>query len=233
MSSPQCRAIRLELGAYVLGLLDAGDEQRVREHLVRCDECAVEAASLRETSKALALTDVGLVEQPAEPSPEVLPKLLQRIAAARRRRRIAGVVAAAAAAAVVTVGGIAFLDAADDSPGASVEAGDVSTEPAVTTSGRDGTVAVEVDVWDRDWGSKLTVDVSGVPAGYRCSLIAIGGDGRRETAATWVVPSAGYNEGGGGLTMDGAHGLRYWEVDRYEVVTSDGELLVTLPLVDF
>lgn len=229
MSSPQCREIRLELGAYVLGLLDAGDEQRVREHLERCVDCAAEAASLRATGSALTLTDLALVEQPPEPSPEVLPNLLQRVAAARRRRRITTSVAAAAAAVVVTLGGIALVDAVDDSPGDGVQAGESDGEPVVTASGREGSVAVTVDIWDRDWGSALTVDVSGVPAGYRCSLVAVGADGQRETAATWVVPSGGYNEETG-LSMDGAHGLRHWEVDRYEVVTSDGELLVTLPV---
>jgi anti-sigma factor RsiW len=69
MSSPQCREIRTELGAYVLGLLDAADEQRVREHLDRCADCATEVASLRETGSALSLTDLEMVEGPPEPSP--------------------------------------------------------------------------------------------------------------------------------------------------------------------
>jgi hypothetical protein len=128
----------------------------------------------------------------------------------------------------VTLGGIALVDAVDDPSGDGVQAGETDSEPVVTASGREGSVAVSVDIWDRDWGSKLTVDVSGVPAGYRCSLIAVGAEGQRETAATWVVPSDGYNDTR--LTMDGSHGLRSWEVERYEVVTSDGELLVTLPM---
>lgn len=227
MSSPRCRKIRPELGAYVLGALDAGDERRVREHLDSCADCAAEAASLQTTGSALSLTDLTMVERPPEPSPDVLPNLLQRVSLARRRRRITTAAVAAAAAVVVALGGVAVVDAVDDSSSQDVVAG----EPAETVSAREGNVAVAVDVWDRDWGSALTVEITGVPAGYRCSLIAVGADGQRETAATWVVPSGGYNEGTG-LTMDGAHGLHSWEVERYEVVTSDGELLATLPLDD-
>lgn len=228
MNAPQCPQIRPELGAYVLGVLDAGDEQRVREHLDRCPDCAAEAASLRATGSALALTDLAMVEGPPEPSPDVLPKLLQRVFAARRRRRITSAAVAAAAAVVVAVGGAVVVDAVDGSPSEDVEAGEDGDEPTATASGREGSVAVEVAIWDRGWGAAVTVDVAGVPSGYRCSLVAVGADGQRETAATWVVPSDGYS--GGSLTMDGAHGLHPWEVERYEVVTTDGELLVSFPL---
>lgn len=228
MSAPECREIRPELGAYVLGLLDAADEQRVREHLDRCSECSSEAASLRETGWALSLTDLAMVERPPEPSPDVLPNLLHRVSAARRRRRITTAAVAAAAAAVVALGGVVVVDAVDDSPSEDIEAGEDRDEPTATAAGREGSVAVEVDIWDRGWGAAVTVDIAGVPAGYRCSLVAVGAEGQRETAATWVVPTAGYD--GGSLTMDGAHGLHYWEVERYEVVTTDGELLVSFPL---
>lgn len=227
MNTPQCPDIRPELGAFVFGALDSGDEQRVREHLDRCADCAAEAASLRSLGAALSLTDVTMVERPPEPSPDVLPNLLQRVSSARRRRRITTAAVAAAAAVVVAVGGVAVVEAVDDGPGDGIEEAGPD-EPTATASGQEGSVAVEVAVWERGWGAAVTVDVAGVPAGYRCSLVAVGADGERETAATWVVPSAGY--GGGSLTMDGAHGLHAGEVERYEVVTTDGELLVSFPL---
>jgi anti-sigma factor RsiW len=223
MSTHECRDIRPSLGAYALGALDIAEAEFVRAHLDRCAECAAEAADMHEMANVLSLTDLEMIEKPPSPSADVLPNLLRRVSAARRRRRVAGAIAAAAAAAVVTVAGV--IVANDDAPSQEPSA----TEPAATVSGQEGSVAVEVDLWERDWGTALTVEVSGVPAGYRCSLVAIGADGERETAATWVVPQAGY-DGGSSLTMDGTHGLRSWEVDRYEVVTSDGELLATLPM---
>jgi anti-sigma factor RsiW len=222
MSTLECRDIRPSLGAYALGALDIAEAEHVRAHLDRCAECAAEAADVHEMANALSLTDLEMIEKPPS-SGDVLPNLLRRVSAARRRRRVAGAIAAAAAAALVTVAGVVVAN--DGEPPQQPSA----TEPAATVSGQEGSVAVEVDLWERDWGTALTVEVSGVPAGYRCSLVAIGADGERETAATWVVPPAGY-EGGSSLTMDGTHGLRSWEVDRYEVVTSDGELLATLPM---
>jgi len=221
MSTFECRDIRPSLGAYALGVLDAAEQDHVRTHLDRCIECAVEEAALRETGRALALSDLDMIEQPPEPSADVLPNLLRRVGAARRRRRVVGAVAAVAAAAVVAVAGVLVVNETGEAPG-NVDAS------AATVSTQEGAVGVEVNIWGRDWGTALTVEVSGVPAGLRCSLVAVGSNGERETAATWAVPRVGYQDSG--LTMDGAHGLRPWEVERYEVVTSDGELLATLPM---
>jgi hypothetical protein len=101
-----------------------------------------------------------------------------------------------------------------------------TAEPAVSVSGLDGGVGVEVAAWDMEWGTAVEIAVSGVPGGYRCSLVAVGVDGSQETAATWAVPDAGYN-GDGSLVVDGALGMRSWEIERYEIVTTDGDILVT------
>jgi hypothetical protein len=99
--------------------------------------------------------------------------------------------------------------------------------PVASVSAEEAGVSLAVDAWDKGWGTALRAEISGVPAGSRCSLVAVGQDGTREIAASWVVPGSGY-EGNGALTVDGAVGLRSGEVDHFAVVTADGSTLVTV-----
>lgn len=219
MSRPQCDEIRLALGALALGVLEPAEEQQVREHLAECPDCAAEAESLAGTVAALALVDLPAVEDPAvRPSPDLLPRLLAQVRRARLRQRVVGL---AAAAAVVVAAGFGGFGLADRE-----EVAAPPEQPAASATGQEQGVALEVVVWDRGWGTAVQAKVSGVPGGSRCSLVAVGADGTREVGATWVVPAAGY-EGIGTLTVDGAVGLRSWDIEAYEIVTLDGQTLVT------
>lgn len=214
-----CQQVRLELGAYALGALGGEDTRRVEDHLAGCAECAREAAELAGTASALALADLEAVESPPEPSPDLLPGLLARVRAerrrARRRRVLAGAAAAVAAAALAGLGGVT-LSATEDPP---------AQPPVASVSGTSDGMGLAVRAWDREWGTAVEASVSGVPEGERCSLVAVGHDGSREVAATWVVPTSGYE--GGRLSVDGGVGLRSDQVERFEVVTLEGDVLVS------
>lgn len=211
-----CDEVRTALGALAVGALEPAEERRVREHLDSCPDCGREAVALTGTVGALALVD-----PPAQPSPELLPGLLARVAAARRQRRLIGLATAAVAAILAGAVGLA-LGVRSQEPVAAAD------EPVVSVSGSEQSIGLQVDAWDKGWGTAVRASVSGVPAGNRCSLVAVGTDGAREIAATWVVPGDGY-QSGGALTVDGAVGLYSDEVDYYEVVTLDGKTLVTAP----
>jgi hypothetical protein len=224
-SQDTCTEVRRSLGGLALGVLEGAEAAWAREHVAQCPRCASELAGLIAATDALALVDVDAVTSPPEPAADLLTRLLRRVASARRRRRWAGAAVAVATAAIVGVVGFALADREVEPPVAA---------PVTSVAGAEGGVGLEVDAWDRGWGTAVQVAVTGVPAGYRCSLDAVGSDGSRETAATWVVPDNGYagggaedGSGGGALTMDGALALRSWEIERYEVVTTDGEVLVT------
>jgi Putative zinc-finger len=233
-----CDDIRLSLGALVLGALDHEEERRVRSHVADCPDCAAEVAALEATAGLLAMTGPlgygdGAAARPDEPvgrpDPRLLDGLLERVRVQRRRdrlRRWALGVAAAAAAAVVAVLGVEALS--DDQPAPPEQ---VAAAPSAQAQGSDGGVVLDVDLWRRAWGTAVHVDVSGVPGGSRCSLVAVGVDGTREVAATWTVPSNGYDPSAGPLGVDGAVGLRVEQVSSYEVVTSDGEVLVVAHLI--
>ncbi|HEX6578805.1 MAG TPA: zf-HC2 domain-containing protein, partial [Jiangellaceae bacterium] len=193
-----CDDIRLSLGALVLGALDDEEERRIRSHVAGCPSCAAEVAALEATAGLLAAAGSlgfgnGAPARPGDtvgsPDPRLLDDLLERVRTERRRdrfRRWALGVAAAAAAAVVAVLGVDALS--DDQPAAPEQ---VAVAPSAQAQGSDGGVVLDVDLWRRAWGTAVHVDVSGVPGGSRCSLVAVGVDGTREVAATWTVPSNG------------------------------------------
>ncbi len=173
---------------------------------------------------------------PATPSPRVLDGLLAAVAAQRRRdrrRRITVGVAAAAVAAVLAAVGAAAID--DPRPAAPEAAAPETSAPGTSAPiapdsalhGSENGVVVDVGMWGRGWGAAVHVDLWGVPGGLTCSLVAVGLDGTREVAATWTVPSNGYDPSAGGLAVDGAVGMQTDQVSRFEVVTSAGDVLVT------
>ena len=250
----RCEEIRLSLGALVLSALDPVDERRVREHLAGCAECAAEVAELERTVELLALagpealvgTEPGPVPLPrvpvefgtgtaAEselPGPRVLDGLLAAVETQRRRdqrRRLAVGLAAAAAAAVVAGVGVAMVD---DPPAAVPEAAPSAPAPSAPAPdaqlrGTADQIVLDLGVWERGWGAAVHVSIAGVPGGSTCSLVAVRDDGVREVAATWTVPSNGYDPVAGRLDVDGAVGMQADRVSRFEVVTSAGEVLVT------
>lgn len=221
MTENLCADVRLALGALALGALEPAEEQEIRDHLAACPACAAEARSMEETAAVLALVDGAAVgANDVDPSPGLLDRLLADVGRQRWRRRAAGLAAAAAVAVAAGIGGAALVGGAEpEAPAAPA--------PVVEATGQQQAVALSVAAWDRGWGTAVQVTVSGVPAGSRCSLVAVGSDGSREVAATWQVPGDGYSDTGGDLTVDGAVGLRSWDVDHYAVETVDGETLVT------
>ncbi|HEX6335712.1 MAG TPA: zf-HC2 domain-containing protein [Jiangellaceae bacterium] len=212
-----CDEVRVLLGAHALGTLDPADEQLVRDHLESCDACSAELEDLGRTASALALVDLADVTGPAE-APDNLPDLLARARSFRRRRRLAALAVAASVAVLAGIGGL--VAGGDGEP-------PVIDPPVASVSAEEAGVSLAVDAWDKGWGTALRAEVSGVPAGSRCSLVAVGQDGTREIAASWVVPGSGY-EDNGSLTVDGAVGLRSGDVDHFAVVTVDGSTLVTV-----
>jgi hypothetical protein len=226
-----CDEIRISLGALAVSALDPDEERQVLEHVDRCPQCSAELAQLSETVGVLAATKpyVSPAVLPAAVAPDsrVLDRLLAAVAEERRRarrRRFALGLAAAAAAAVLAGTGV-LLIADDDPPPVEVAA----ATPTAELHGSDGAVALDVELFAKAWGTAVHGAVAGAPPGATCSLVAVGTDGTREVAATWTVPRSGYDPETGKLSFDGGVGLMPHEVSRYEVVTTEGDVLVTAP----
>ena len=123
-----CDRLRYDIGAYVLGALEADDSERVRRHLHECPECVAELDMLAPLPELLTIAGGAKAAQ-EEPLPAAFEERLldayardraaepprrtrrRRLPRLRRRLRVqwmaAGAVAAVAAAAlaIVVVGG--------------------------------------------------------------------------------------------------------------------------------
>lgn len=100
--TPECEPFRHELGAYVLGGLDADSEQALEQHLSVCPDCRAEHEELA------GLPD--LLELAREPAPLVPARVRDRVvaAAARGRSRRRWIATTAAAAVVAALIGVAI-----------------------------------------------------------------------------------------------------------------------------
>ncbi|MFI6674959.1 anti-sigma factor family protein [Kribbella sp. NPDC050470] len=96
--------------AYLLGALSAQERREYEEHLLTCDECSAEVASLSDMPMALAALpdDRALATITATP-PNLLPGLVREVQRDTRKRRVrvgmamAGVAATAAAVSALIV----------------------------------------------------------------------------------------------------------------------------------
>lgn len=209
-----CEPTRLALGALVVGTLDADEAAALGAHLRGCAPCRAEHAELAALPEMLDRLDADEAAAAADPPP---PALLTRVLAvtareraARRRRRVL----AAVAAAVVLLGGGAYAGVAlTAAPAARVVA---ASDPSTGVQARIRMVA-------EPGGTRLQLSLSGVAPGERCRLVAVGVDGRREVAATWVATYVGRAD------VVGTTGIPASRLRGFEVSTLDGRRLVWVP----
>lgn len=113
--------VHVDLGAYVLGALEPGEEERIRAHLAECPECAAAHAELDGLPQLLDLAVVAGAGEEDPLPPAIEERVLDRFARERsapaqpRRRwrpRIAlgfgGALAGAAAAVALLIAGFGF-----------------------------------------------------------------------------------------------------------------------------
>jgi anti-sigma factor ChrR (cupin superfamily) len=186
---------REELGAHVLGLLDAASARAVDAHIAVCGPCRQEWEELRVMAELLdEVPPEALLEGPPD-GDLVLQRTLRQMRAetraARRRRLVGGVAAAAVALAVVLGGGILVGRATAPSvlaqppaPGATV----------LTGTGPGGAELIATVTPAAGW-VRLTATVDGVPAGQRCRLVVVAQNGTRAVAGSWLVSPAGEHDG--------------------------------------
>ncbi|MCG5216936.1 zf-HC2 domain-containing protein [Streptosporangium sp. KLBMP 9127] len=90
-----------------------------------------------------------------------------------------------------------------------------------------GKARARVELTAGDNGSSVTIALSGVRTGTRCSLVVVGNDGTRDTAASWLVSAAQY---GKTSYTQGSTSMAPDQVAKFEIVTADGKLLLTIPV---
>jgi hypothetical protein len=212
MSAPLSCPIEESLGALVLGALDPAERDQVEAHVRVCPPCAAVLSELAPLPGLLHRVDLPTAEGP--PPQELLERAIEQarseepVELPRRRWKAAALVAVAAVAAAV----IAVVMTVSPHPAAFTL---TATSPATD-------VSAKVVVTPTDSGTELDLTLDGVDAGEHCQLVAVGRDGAREVASTWI---ANYE---GEAVVTGNTSVMRADLRRLEVTTLDGRTLVTL-----
>ena len=223
----------VDVGAYLLGALDEPEMAAFEAHLAECELCGNE---LDELSGVLPILDelrqdgeLAFVEPPSGDA--MLQRLLQQVSGERRARKRRRLVAVAAAAVLVIGGPTAALLVTGDGGSHPVAAPTFAVEQHSASNPATGASAT-VGISDKGWGSSVDLRLSGIRGPLTCSLIAVGQDGSRQTVATWSVPDAGYGTDSQPipLTVHGAAGLHKDAISHFDVRTTEGTLLVSVPV---
>jgi hypothetical protein len=83
------------------------------------------------------------------------------------------------------------------------------------------------------WGTGTVLELKNVTGPEKCSLVAVGKNGERETVTSWSVPDWGYgmpdaktDKARQPLYVQGGAAFEPNEIDHFQVMTFDGKLLV-------
>ncbi len=242
------------VGAYALGILDDAEATAFEAHLATCEWCAQQLDELAGMEPMLAaLADLPGTGTPAlgeslsaRPSPRVVEKLVDEVAERRARKRRRNFYMVAAAGALIISGpfvAVAASGGGDEGGGGSgtnqtlaanpaKEAFDKSSDKIMATD--PGTqVTATVALEEKLWGTEIVTELKNVEGPQKCSLVAVGKNGERETVNSWSVPGEGYglpdaktDKAKQPLYVQGGAAFAPNEIDHFQVMTFDGKLLV-------
>ncbi|MER7756172.1 zf-HC2 domain-containing protein [Kitasatospora sp. NPDC097643] len=222
----------VDVGAYLLGLLEPAERAAFERHLADCPPCMEQVAGLGFVEPLLAeykasATAAGL--DPAGPAPRPDPRLLDRlvadVTAGRKRGRVRRLVLVVAAAVMVVAGPAvtAAVISAESTPAVVA----VAEQFSATDPGTGARAVVGVD--GKPWGSQISLQLADVRGPLTCRLVAVSHSGDRQTVTTWNVPPSGYGKDDVLRTTGGA-ALQPGQIDHFEVrVQNTGSLLVSVP----
>ena len=238
------------VGAYALGILDDAEATAFEAHLASCEWCAQQLDELAGMEPMLAaLADLPGAGTPAigeslsaRPSPRLAERLVDEVSERRAHKRRRSFYLVAAAAALIIGGPLTVMavnggDSGTSNnqavPTAQVLFNSLPDKVTATDSSTDvtGTVATA----KKDWGTSAVLQLKNVKGPLKCSLIAVGKDGERETISSWSVPNWGYGianakteEAKNPLYIAGGAAFAPNEIDHFEVMTFDGKKLVQI-----
>lgn len=239
------------VGAYALGILDDAEATAFETHLAGCDWCARQLDELAGMEPMLAaLADLpGSGSTPAigeslsaRPSPRLVERLVDEVSETRAHKRRRAFYLVAAAAVLIVGGPLAVVAANSGSDGGNAnqaagpaQAAFQSMNDKVTATDSTTHVTATVALDAKKWGTDTVLQLKNVAGPEKCSLIAVGKNGERETVTSWSVPDWGYGlenakteEAKKPLYVHGGAAFTPNEIDHFEVMTFSGKKLVEI-----
>jgi Putative zinc-finger len=255
-----CDDVRISLGVYVLGALDADETAEVEAHLDGCPGCLAELAELSGLPPILDRVSPEDIEHVSTPPHAVLDRLIA--ASARRNRRSRVLLALAASVVVAALGGTAWLTAAQNGQGGVIAQDGVPTAAAprppvpsapdaaarnniMDAPAQPGAVgkqrqepALSAQSGSVRMEVRLATETGGTRVRAEISGVPVGtvctlrAVGRDGTVTPVASWSVGPDTYGreGKTSFQGSTALQAGQIQRFELGTQDGRTLVTVPV---
>lgn len=243
------------VGAYALGILDDAEATQFEAHLAMCEWCGQQLDELAGMEPMLAaLADLPAAQGTpaigeslaAKPSSKLSDRLVTEVVRHRAKKSRRNFFMLAAGIAAIIAGPTAvFATAGGGDEGQS--ANTLVTNPAqtaftnvaaadkISTTDASTQVTATVGMEAKKWGTQTVLELKNVKGPEKCSLIAVGKNGERETVTSWAVPEWGYGikdaeitEAKNPLYVQGGAAFTPDEIDHFEVLTFSGKKLVSV-----
>jgi anti-sigma-K factor RskA len=179
MTDDVCRGRREDIGAYLLGALDADRTTALIAHLDGCADCRAEANALEPVARLLPLADpIRLSAQPAPP-PRLAKSIVDRVIAEKRTTRLrrARRVAAGTIVAAAVITGLLIYAGVTGTSGMEVNLSNAA-------SGVTSHAVLEY----LPGGTHIELDIDGLPTEQVYAVWLEEGDGSRVPAGTFWMP---------------------------------------------
>ncbi len=243
------------VGAYALGILDDAEATQFEMHLATCEWCGQQLDELAGMEPMLAaLADLPAAQgTPAigeslsvKPTTGLADRLVGEVVQHRAKKSRRNFFMLAAGVALI-VGGptavFATTGGGDDEP----QNRTVVASPAkdafmgmkasdkVSSTDASTQVTATVGMETKAWGTHAVLELKNVKGPEKCSLIAVGKNGERETVTSWSVPKWGYGiknatteQAKNPLYVHGGAAFTPDEIDHFEILTFSGKKLVSV-----
>ncbi|WP_286253194.1 zf-HC2 domain-containing protein [Streptomyces graminofaciens] len=243
------------VGAYALGLLDDAEATQFEAHLATCEWCGQQLDELAGMEPILAaLADLPAAQGTpaigeslaAKPSSRLADRLVGEVVEHRAKRSRRNFFALAAGIAAIVAGPTAVFATTGGDDG-SKTADTLAASPAkesfihmkakdkVSSTDASTQVTATVGMESKAWGTHAVLELKNVKGPKKCSLIAVGKNGERETVTSWSVPTWGYGiknakteQARNPLYVHGGAAFSPDQIDHFEVLTFDGKKLVSV-----
>ncbi|WP_338897995.1 zf-HC2 domain-containing protein [Streptomyces sp. TG1A-60] len=243
------------VGAYALGILDDAEATQFEMHLATCEWCGQQLDELAGMEPMLAaLADLPASQGTpaigeslsAKPTTGLADRLVGEVVQHRAKKSRRNFFMLAAGVALI-VGGPTAVMATTGSGDDSQSGNTLSASPAkdaflgmpakdkVSSTDASTEVAATVGMESKAWGTHAVLELKNVTGPEKCSLIAVGKNGERETVTSWSVPKWGYGienakteQARNPLYVHGGAAFTPEEIDHFEVLTFSGKKLVSV-----